>query len=112
MGYYNKSTINDILALAGNDLNILKEVLVSFVKDCEEILESMEEAVSSEKEHLLEQNIHNLKGVCDTIGATELANSCRDIENRGFGVNNSSYIELLKSQFLELRKELKKEYNF
>lgn len=73
----NKETIDGILELAGGEDFILVELFQSFLEDAKELSEGIKSAADSSDWEKLQFDVHTLKGLCGTIGATPLFEVCK-----------------------------------
>jgi HPt (histidine-containing phosphotransfer) domain-containing protein len=59
------------------------ETLAAFLEDCRRALETLRGAVSAGDAHTLEHSAHRVKGASLNLGASELAELARGLEERG-----------------------------
>lgn len=73
----NKETIDGILELAGGEDFILVELFQSFLEDTQELSEAIRKSTDAKDWEKLKFDVHTLKGLCGTIGATPLFEVCK-----------------------------------
>ena len=81
----NSFPVNDrtLKELFGEDEETFKEVLNSFVAPSEEILEALRKALDERAAVEVKAQAHKLKSSSRSIGADQLADLCRDLEQAG-----------------------------
>ena len=68
----NKTVIDKILQLAKGNKAYINTIFESFHNDMENLLGSSAEAIQQQDYQTLTKNIHTMKGLCGTIGASQL----------------------------------------
>ena len=100
-----KETIDGILELAGGEDFILVEIFKSFLKDANELSESIKYSADSSDWEKLKFDVHTLKGLCGTIGATSLFEVCNELNNN-LKIGNTKFAEELANQVVLIYEEL------
>jgi two-component system, sensor histidine kinase RpfC len=77
------------------DIDFLPTLVSNFIKDTEEQLIAMENAISEKSYKSYREHVHGLKGSSGSLGAMELHECCKDEENSYS--SDSEYIISLKS---------------
>lgn len=91
-----RETISEILDLAGGDDVILIELLSSFLDDAKQLSKGIEEAVKRSDWQKLKFEVHTLKGLCGTIGAKPLFETCKVLNNEIKKGNFAVAVDLAK----------------
>lgn len=82
----NIKTFNDIKDIAGE--NGLKEIYDSFMQDATALIADSEKAMKENDNNQLYKSIHTLKGLCGTVGASQLHELAKTIN---YQLNTSNY---------------------
>lgn len=90
----NKETIDGILELAGGEDFILVELFQSFLEDAKELSEGIKSAADNSDWEKLQFDVHTLKGLCGTIGATPLFEVCKVLNDDLKSGNMSTAVTL------------------
>ena len=95
----NSSPVNDRMLkdLFGEDEETFKEVLNSFVGPSEEVLEALHRALDERAAVEVKAQAHKLKSSSRSIGADQLADLCRDLEQAGADEDWESISRLAES---------------
>ena len=72
-----KETIDELLKLTGGDESILIELFESFIADGKQLSGGIKTAADSSNWEKLKFDVHTLKGLCGTIGASSLFEVCK-----------------------------------
>jgi HPt (histidine-containing phosphotransfer) domain-containing protein len=73
----------DLLVAVGDDEAFVGEVVDTFLVDAPDQLDAMAAAVATSNAEALVRPAHTLKGNSLNLGATDLAERCRSLEERG-----------------------------
>lgn len=76
--YLDKSTLNDLRDIMGNDFESL---IHAYIRDADNRLEHLEQAFQSQDAEKLRRSAHMFKGSCLNVGAKKLGKTCKDIED-------------------------------
>jgi CheY-like chemotaxis protein/HPt (histidine-containing phosphotransfer) domain-containing protein len=74
-----------LLATFGEDRDFLAEVLLTYVKSSDQLVEEMRDALAKQDFHRLRGIAHTLKGSSRSIGATKYAEYCDVVERAATG---------------------------
>lgn len=101
----NKETIDGILDLAGGEDFILVELFESFLDDAKELSGGILNSASASDWEKLQFDVHTLKGLSATIGATPLFEVCK-VMNDDLKTGNEEKAKFLAEEVVEKYKEL------
>jgi two-component system sensor histidine kinase RpfC len=73
----NMNILNDLLSLSKDNM-FITEIINGFVKDSEDLLSSMETAISNNDYKTYKECLHALKGCAGSVGAEELYIACKE----------------------------------
>ena len=107
MNPLNKDKIDEILYLADGEYLILLELFQSFLKDAKELSEGIKHAAIDSDWEKLKFDVHSLKGLCGTIGATQLFDVCEVLNDDLKNNNKTTAITLADKAFLEYEELVK-----
>jgi two-component system sensor histidine kinase/response regulator len=93
------STIDERMLkdMFGDDEEIFKEVLQSFVDPAEEILQDMQASFNQKSATDIGNHAHKLKSTSRSIGANSLADACQALETAGKGGDWTSVEQIYPS---------------
>ena len=100
-----KETIGSIRLLAGGNEHVIEELFQSFLKESKELLLDIRQAVDTEDWQKLQFDVHALKGLCGTIGASALFEVCK-ILNDDLKQSNLSSADELTNEALGIYEDL------
>lgn len=100
MAYLNQKVIDQIKSMAKNNPSYLRMLFDSFEDDAESLLASAKGSIMSEDYEQLASDIHTLKGVSGTIGASDLFEASKVFHDQ---LKNKKYSSL-KDQLEKLQK--------
>lgn len=72
--------LDELLAMAGGDPALLRELLGDFLSDADRYAEELDAAVGAGDDSALVRPAHSLKSNAMNVGATRLAELCRALE--------------------------------
>lgn len=101
----NKETIDGILELAGGDDFLLVELFESFLEDGKELSDGILNSASNSDWEKLKFDVHTLKGLSATIGATPLFEVCK-VMNDDLKTGNDAEAKVLAEEVIQKYKEL------
>lgn len=102
-----KDKIDEILELTDGESSILIELFQSFLKDAKELSEGIKDAASNSDWEKLKFDVHSLKGLCGTIGATKLFDVCEVLNDDLKNNNKTTAITLADEAFVEYKELVK-----
>ena len=73
----------EALSRVGDDLDLLKEIAQLFLDDCGNMMDAVEQAVSTADPQALERSAHALKGCVSNFGADDAYKAAFDLEQLG-----------------------------
>jgi histidine phosphotransfer protein HptB len=75
--------VNSLLELAADDSTLIPDLVSTFLADTPSRLDAMLTAARTADAPALERSAHSLKSSAGNLGAKMLAESCRQLENKG-----------------------------
>jgi HPt (histidine-containing phosphotransfer) domain-containing protein len=72
--------LDELLAMAGGDPELLRELLGDFLADADRYADELDAAVEAADDSALVRPAHSLKSNAMNVGATRLAELCRALE--------------------------------
>ena len=73
-------SLDNLIEIVGDEPEVLKDVLESFLEDAPNLLLSVQEGVLSRDEKLVERSAHTLKSSSRLFQAEEFASQCESLE--------------------------------
>jgi HPt (histidine-containing phosphotransfer) domain-containing protein len=75
-----KNTVDVILEQAAGNHEIINEIFQSFVEDTDELTEDVKNHLENKAYGELRVSVHTIKGLCGTIGASQMHALTKDID--------------------------------
>jgi signal transduction histidine kinase/CheY-like chemotaxis protein/HPt (histidine-containing phosphotransfer) domain-containing protein len=105
-GAIDESVLNDLINLIGADApSALAELFDSFFQTAPALVENLKSAASSQDWTQVKWNAHTLKGNCELLGGTRLAQLCKQLETHASSGNAGDIlqkVEQIEVEFVEL----------
>ncbi len=110
---FNNKNIEKLRSLAGDQTEVLKEIVNSFLEESSFLLKNIEDAIDKSQFEKLRENVHSIKGLFATIGATKLFEISKymdeNIKKDNFELT-SKLFPMLKSNCSEFEKIIKNKF--
>jgi signal transduction histidine kinase/DNA-binding response OmpR family regulator len=95
-------TLEELREIAGDDTEILRELIDTYLEDAPQRLQTISEAIDKADAVLLRRTAHSLRSLSVTIGATPLAQICQQLEamgQAGTTLSASTLVSQLKTEY-------------
>lgn len=108
--HVDKGTVDMLLMHSGGEQSIIQEIYEAFFSDADQMVADINQSVGSQQEDELRQQAHSLSGVAGSVGALQLKEIARIIEN-SLKAGNSRLAFELAPKVPEVYTAFKKELN-